>query len=50
MTALAPVREQSDTAGTAINTQCLALLCDLCGLGKEMGWSPVGDWDRGPKS
>lgn len=38
---LAPVRMQSDAAGTAIAMNSLALLCNLCGLRGELGWTPV---------
>jgi len=41
---LAPVAQQSDLAGTAINCHAIALLCSLCGLGHELSWQPVSRW------
>jgi hypothetical protein len=38
---LAPVCLQSDAAGTAIVVNAIALLCSLCGLRDDLGWSPT---------
>ena len=41
---LAPVKEQSDAAGTALHCHSLALLSDLCGFREELGWTPLTEW------
>jgi hypothetical protein len=38
---LAPVKDQSDITGTAINCSAIALVCNLCGLRNELGWTPT---------
>jgi hypothetical protein len=38
---LAPVKDQSDIAGTAITCSALSLVCNLCGLRQELGWTPT---------
>ena len=38
---LGPVKMQSDAPGTAITVNAIALLCNLCGLRKELGWAPT---------
>ena len=45
--ALAPVTDQSDAAGTAIHVNGLSLLCSLCGLRDELGWTPTTEWRMG---
>ena len=45
--ALAPVKDQSDAAGTALHCHALALLCNLCGLRDELGWTPLTEWRMG---
>ena len=45
--ALAPVKDQSDAAGTAIICSAIALLCNLCGLRDELGWAPLTEWRMG---
>lgn len=39
--ALAPVKMQSDAPGTAITVSAISLLCNLCGLRGELGWTPT---------
>ncbi len=41
---LAPVKMQSDLAGTAINCHAIAILSNLSGLREELGWVPVSEW------
>jgi hypothetical protein len=38
---LAPVKMQSDAPGTAITVNAISLLCNLCGLREELGWTPT---------
>ena len=41
---LAPVKNQSDVVGTALICNAIALLCNLCGLREELGWTPLTEW------
>ena len=41
---LAPVKNQSDVVGTALICNTIALLCNLCGLREELGWTPLTEW------
>lgn len=41
---LAPTKDQSEAAGTALHVHAIALLCNLCGLRQELGWTPVTEW------
>jgi hypothetical protein len=45
--ALAPVKDQSDVAGSAITVHALALLANLCGLREALGWTPLTEWRLG---
>lgn len=38
---LAQPTDQSDVAGSALLTQAIAMLCNLCGLRDELGWRPT---------
>lgn len=42
--ALAPVKDQSDATGTALMCNTIPLLCNLCGLREELGWTPLTEW------
>lgn len=41
---LAPTKDQSEAAGTALHVHGIALLCNLCGLRPALGWTPVTEW------
>ena len=45
--ALAPVADQSDAAGTAINVNAVALIANLTGAREDIGWLPVSEWQLG---
>lgn len=45
--ALAPVKDQSDAAGTALIVHAIALLCNLAGRREELGWAPLTEWRMG---
>lgn len=47
---LAPVKMQSDAPGTAITVSAISLLCNLCGLRKELGWAPTTETRMGLRS
>jgi len=47
---LAPVKMQSDAAGTAIVVSAISLLCNLCGLCEEIGWTPTTESRMGLKT
>lgn len=44
---LAPVADQSDAVGTGLCVHAISLLCNLCGLRDELGWSPITEWGMG---
>ncbi|MDO9543537.1 MAG: hypothetical protein Q7J98_14620 [Kiritimatiellia bacterium] len=46
---LAPVKNQSDATGTALMCNTIPLLCNLCGLREELGWTPLTEWRMGLK-
>lgn len=46
---LAPAKRQSDAPGTGILVNALALVCNLCGLRKELGWTPTTECRMGLK-
>ena len=39
-----PPRDQAEAAGSALNCQAIALLCDLAGWRDELGWTPSTDY------
>lgn len=46
---LAPVKDQSDAAGTALICNTIALLGNLCGWRAALGWTPLTEWRLGLK-